>query len=88
MPHSLQLEVPEAESIDVSSISPWREVVGSPFVEVARDGPSELRLVPARGDPIWVLARNYIDDLDQILSGGDSVLVIHDFRLARSHVMR
>ncbi len=83
LPRSLETDLPEAERVDVSSRSPWSDVIGSTLVEVTFESACVLRIVPESHPPIWIVAGNYVDDPDAILEGGDSILVIHDVEVHR-----
>ena len=80
---SLREQVPLADYFDVSSITPWDHVVGSPLVEVRALGLSVLRLTAKGGQRIWMVAGNYVDDSDEVRVCGDSVLIVHDINAAR-----
>ena len=82
---SLRLDVPEADRLDASATEPWRTVIGSALAGVVVGGPCVLRLMPATRGAVWVVAGNYLDDLDTIDECGDSVLVVHDASLAETY---
>ncbi len=83
LPRSLGTDEPQAERVDVSSVSPWSDAVGSPLVEVSFEDACVLRIVPESCAPIWIVVGNYLDDPDWILVGGDSILVVRDIEVHR-----